>query len=155
MLSLKDLADTIATKLQECLFVGAELYGRKDDDLHPCKILKVVKADANRTQYEVAWLDRNKKSVESDLLDGENIVWKKPPFSRNFLKSFIRESTYRSIPWVLHDKLAQKYDISNQPPVELRSKVFFQDGFLVCKKRKKKGQVRNDITELYSFNLLG
>ncbi|XP_031262831.1 DDT domain-containing protein DDB_G0282237-like [Pistacia vera] len=141
MLSLKDLADTIAAKLQECLFVGAELYGRKDDDLHPCKILKVVKADANRTQYGVAWLDRNKKSAESDLLDRENIVWKKPPFSRNFLKSFIRESTYRSIPWVLHDKLAQKHDISNQPPVDLRSKFVFRDGLLVCKKRKKRGQV--------------
>ncbi|XP_044481817.1 homeobox-DDT domain protein RLT1 isoform X3 [Mangifera indica] len=141
MLSLKELADTISAKLQECLFVGAELHGKKDDDLHPCKILKVVKADSNRTQYEVAWLDRNKNSTESDLLEEESIVWKKPPFSRNFLKSFIRESTYRSIPWVLHDKLAQKHDISTYPPEELRSKVFFQDGLLVCKKRKKNEQV--------------
>jgi hypothetical protein len=39
MLSLKDLADKIAAKLQEHLFVGAELHGkRKKGDLCPCKI---------------------------------------------------------------------------------------------------------------------
>lgn len=112
MLPLRDLADKIATKLQECLFVCAEIYGRKDDDPHLCKILKVVNANANRSQYEVAWLDKNKKSMASDLLDGENIAWKKPPFSRKILKSFIRESTYGSIPWLLHNKLAQKHKFS-------------------------------------------
>ncbi|KAL5818849.1 hypothetical protein ACOSQ3_022787 [Xanthoceras sorbifolium] len=143
MLSLKDLADTIATKLQERLFVGAEVYGRKDDGLHSCKILKVPEVDGNKTQYEIAWLDKNKKTIESGLLDGEALVRKKLPFSRKVFKSFIRESTYRSLPWVLHEKLAQKHDISTVPPVELRDQVFFQDGLLVYKKRRKIEEERN------------
>lgn len=137
MLSLKDLADTIATNLEERLYVGSEYYGRKDSGVHLCKILKVVKADNKITKYEVAWLDKNKKTTENGLLDGENLVKKKLPFSRNILKSFIRESTYRSFPWVLHEKLAQKHDISIDPPQELRSKIFPQNGLVVCKKRKK------------------
>lgn len=137
MLSLKDLADTIATNLEERLYVGSEYYGRKDSGVHLCKILKVVKADNKITKYEVAWLDKNKKTTENGLLDGENLVKKKLPFSRNILKSFIRQSTYRSFPWVLHEKLARKHDISIDPPQELRSKIFFQNGLVVCKKRKK------------------
>jgi hypothetical protein len=39
MLSLKDLADKIAAKLQDTLFIGAEVQGkRKKGDLCPCKI---------------------------------------------------------------------------------------------------------------------
>ncbi|ESR39672.1 hypothetical protein CICLE_v10025072mg [Citrus x clementina] len=137
MLSLKDLADTIATNLEERLYVGSEYYGRKDSGVHLCKILKVVKADNKITKYEVVWLDKNKKTTENGLLDGENLVKKKLPFSRNILKSFIRQSTYRSFPWVLHEKLARKHDISIDPPQELRSKISFQNGLVVCKKRKK------------------
>lgn len=145
MLSLKDLADTIATKLQERLFVGAEVYGRKDDDLHPCKILKVLEVDGNKIQYEVAWLDKNKKTIENGLLDGDNLMRKKLPFSRRVFKSFIRESTYRSFPWVLHEKLARKHGVSIVPPVELIDKVFFKDGLLVYKKRRKNEEEGNNI----------
>lgn len=154
MLSLKDLADTIATNLEERLYVGSEYYGRKDSGVHLCKILKVVKADNKITKYEVAWLDKNKKTTENGLLDGENLVKKKLPFSRNILKSFIRQSTYRSFPWVLHEKLARKHDISIDPPQELRSKIFFQNGLVVCKKRKKNEEVRNNISVTYIVSIL-
>ncbi|XP_038900335.1 DDT domain-containing protein DDB_G0282237 isoform X3 [Benincasa hispida] len=137
MLSLKDLADTVAVKLQECLFVGTELYGRKDDQIYSCKIIKVLENGADEVQYEVAWLDKNKKETETALLNVEDLVQKKPPLSRRFLKSFIRESTYRSAPWVLHDKLAQNHGISTDLPQELRSNVFFRDGLLVCNKKRK------------------
>ncbi|KAK3211369.1 hypothetical protein Dsin_016075 [Dipteronia sinensis] len=143
MLSLKDLSDTIATKLQERFFVGAEVNGRRDEGLHPCKILKVLEVDGDKTQYEIAWLDKNNKTIENSLLDGENLVRKKLPFSRKVFKSFIRESTYRSLPWVLHEKLARKHDISTVPPVELRDRVFFQDGLLVYKKRRKNEEGNN------------
>lgn len=137
MLSLKDLADTIAVKLQECLFVGIELYGKKDDQIYPCKIVKVLDNGARKIQYEVAWLDRNKKVTDNVVMNAEDLVQKKPPLSRRFLKSFIRESTYRSAPWVLHDKLAQNHGISTDLPQELRSKAFFRDGLLVCNKKRK------------------
>ncbi|XP_022932029.1 DDT domain-containing protein DDB_G0282237 isoform X1 [Cucurbita moschata] len=137
MLSLKDLADTIAVKLQEFLFVGTELYGRREDQIYPCKIVKVLENDAEELQYEVVWLDKNKKVTETALLSVEDLVQKKPPLSRRFLKSFIRESTYRSAPWVLHDKLAQNHGISTDLPQELRSKAFFRDGLLVCNKKRK------------------
>lgn len=138
MLSLKDLADTIAVKLQEFLFVGTELYGRREDQIYPCKIDKVLENDAgDELQYEVVWLDKNKKVTETALLNVEDLVQKKPPLSRRFLKSFIRESTYRSSPWVLHDKLAQNHGISTDLPQELRSKAFFRDGLLVCNKKRK------------------
>ncbi|KAF5727635.1 hypothetical protein HS088_TW22G01331 [Tripterygium wilfordii] len=138
MLSLKDLADTIAKKLQDCPFVGAELLGRKDGDLFFCKILKVIEEGCDSVRYEVAWLDRYKKVVENTVVNREDLVCKKLPFSRQVLKSFVRESTYRGAPWVLHDKLARKHGISTNPPVELRSKVFVQDGLIVCHKKRRK-----------------
>ncbi|KAF5482276.1 hypothetical protein F2P56_002859 [Juglans regia] len=139
-LSLKDLADKIAEKLRHHLFVGAELYGRKDNDLFPCKISKVLEEAPEKIQYEVTWLDKNKKVMENSLVNGEDLVHKKLPFSRAVLKSFIRESTYRSAPWVLHDKLAQHHGISTDPPEELRSQVFFKDGQVVCYKKRRKNE---------------
>ncbi|CAK9316404.1 unnamed protein product [Citrullus colocynthis] len=147
MLSLKDLADTVALKLQECLFVGTELYGRKDDQIYPCKIVKVLENVADEVQYEVIWLDKNKKETETALLNAEDLVQKKPPLSRRFLKSFIRESTYRSAPWVLHDKLAQNHGISTDLPQELRSKAFFRDGLLVCSKKRKTNDLETSSPE--------
>lgn len=136
MLSLKDLADMIAAKLNERLYVGAELYARKDGGTYSCKISKVLEDNVRTIKYEVAWLDRNKKVTGTSIVNGEDLIQKKPQFSRNFVKLFIRESTYRNAPWVLHDKLAQSYGISASVPQNLRSKVFFKDGLLVCKKRK-------------------
>lgn len=138
MLSLKDLADAIAEKLQKRLFVGAELCGRKDNGVFLCKISKVLEEAPDKIQYEVAWLDKNKKVTEKSLLNREDLIHKKLPFSRNVLKSFIRESTYRSAPWVLHDKLARNYGISTDPPGELEGKVFFKDGQVVCNMKRRK-----------------
>ncbi|KAK2384943.1 hypothetical protein P8452_39748 [Trifolium repens] len=136
MLPLKELADSIAEKLQQRLYAGAELYGKKDDGVCPCKILKVIQEGVDKYRYEVAWLDKNKNISEKTEVNAEDLVLKKPLFSRNILKSFIRESTYRNAPWVLHDKLAQKHGISTDVPVELRGKVFLKNGLIVCSKKR-------------------
>ncbi|KAJ6936733.1 hypothetical protein NC652_011432 [Populus alba x Populus x berolinensis] len=144
MLSLKDLADTIAAKLQEHLFVGAELHGkRKKGDLCPCKILKVLEDITVKTKYEVAWLDRNKKVTETAVVNRDDLIWKKSPFSRNSLKPFIRKSTRQSFPWVLHNKLAEKYRISRDLPQDLKGKVFIQDGVVYNKRKKDAMEVKD------------
>ncbi|PON48734.1 WSTF/Acf1/Cbp [Parasponia andersonii] len=139
MLSLKDLADTISAKLQDHVFVGAELYARKDTSEYLCRIVKVLE-EGDTVRYKVAWLDRNKKVVETSFVKREDLIQKKLPFSRNVWKSFIRESTYRSAPWILHEKLAQKHGISTELPQDLRSKVFLQNGLIFCAKKRKKNQ---------------
>ncbi|MED6130190.1 hypothetical protein PIB30_115556, partial [Stylosanthes scabra] len=106
MLPLKDLADFIAGKLEERLFVGAELHGKKNNELYPCRILKVIPKGVNKFCYEVAWLDKDKNIGEKAEVNAEDLVLKKPLFSRNMLKAFIRESTYRNAPWVLHEEVA-------------------------------------------------
>lgn len=144
MLSLKDLADTIAAKLQGCLFVGDELSGRKDDGVYLCKILKVLK-DGDAIRYKVAWVDRNKEVIETSLVNGEDLIKKKQPYSRNILKSFIRESTYRSSPWVLHDKLAKKHEISTDLPEELRGQVLLENGLIINNNKRRKNEEDNNI----------
>ncbi|KAM5577940.1 hypothetical protein ABKV19_008323 [Rosa sericea] len=144
MLPLKDLADMIAAKLNERLYVGAELYARKDAGTYSCKISNVLEDGTGTIKYEVAWLDRNKKVTGTSIINGEDLVQKKPQFSRNFVKLFIRESTYRNAPWVLHDKLAQSHGISKSVPQNLKGKVSFKDGLLVCKKRKEMEEEAKD-----------
>uniref|UniRef100_A0A5B7BGS0 DDT domain-containing protein n=1 Tax=Davidia involucrata TaxID=16924 RepID=A0A5B7BGS0_DAVIN len=140
LLTLKDLVNSVATKLQEQLKEGIELYGRRNSRVYPCKIVKVLEEEADRTQYEVAWLDKDKKITGSAVVNGDDLIRKKLPFSRDILKSFIRESTYRSVPWVLHDKLARKHGISTDPPEELRGQIFFQDGRVVSKRKRRKNE---------------
>ncbi|XP_076906960.1 uncharacterized protein LOC143563260 [Bidens hawaiensis] len=123
MLSLRDLVAGIATNLRERLPEGSEIYGRKNNRIYPCKIVKVIDEEVEKTRYQVAWLDKDKKVTESAVVSGDDLIKKKLPFSRDVLKSFIRESTYRSAPWVLHDKLADKYGISTIFPEELRDKI--------------------------------
>ncbi|XP_050205450.1 uncharacterized protein LOC126655355 isoform X2 [Mercurialis annua] len=137
MLTLKDLADTIATKLQENLFVGAILHGKKGDSLCPCKILKILDNGTVKIQYEVAWLAMNNKIVETSVVNREDLLWKKIPFSRRMLKPFIRESTYRNGPWALHINLAKKHGISCDLPPELKGKFSIKDGLLICCKKRK------------------
>ncbi|WCJ37628.1 DDT domain-containing protein [Euphorbia peplus] len=137
MLSLKDLADSIATKLQEDLFVGAELQGRKDSTLCPCKVVKVLKEGSAKTKYEVAWLDENNKIMETSVVKRDDLEWKKFPLSRRMLRPLIRNLTYRSSPWVLHNNVAQKNGISCDPPQELKGKLFIQNGLVVCNKKRK------------------
>jgi len=137
MLPLKDLVDSIAEKLKEQLFVGSQLYGKKNDRVCPCKILEVMHEDAKNVSYVVAWLDESNNVIERAEISSQDLVQKKPPFSRNILKSFVRECTYRNAPWVLHDKLAKKHGISTDIPEELRGKVSFNNGFVVFTKKRK------------------
>ncbi|KAL2347145.1 hypothetical protein Fmac_001145 [Flemingia macrophylla] len=137
MLPLKDLVDSIAEKLQEQLFVGAQLYGKKNGKKCPCKIFKVIHEDVENVRYLVDWLDENNNIIERAEVSSQDFIQKKPPFSRNILKSFIRESTYRNAPWVLCDTLAKKYGISTDIPEELRGKVFFNNGLVVCTQNRK------------------
>lgn len=137
MLQLKELADAIAEKLQDRVYVGAELHGKKDDGEHPCKILKVLEEGVDGHRYEVAWLDKNKSTIDKAEVSAKDLVQKKFPFSRNILKSFIRESTYRNAPWVIHDELARNYGISTDIPEELKGRAFFSNGLLICKKKRK------------------
>lgn len=123
MLTLKELVSTIAAKLQERLLEGTEILGRKNNRIYPCKIVKVIEEEVEKTQYHVAWLDKDKRVTENAVVSGEDLIKKKLPFGRDVLRSFIKESTVRSVPWVLHDKLAVKYGISIDLPEELRSKV--------------------------------
>ncbi|KAI9114367.1 hypothetical protein K1719_014595 [Acacia pycnantha] len=143
-LPLRDLADAIAEKLQEQVYVGAELHGKKDDGEHPCKILKVVKEGVDEFRYEVAWLDKNKKTIEKAELSAKDLVQKKFPFSRNILKSFIRESTYRNAPWAIHNELARNYGISTDIPEELNGRAFFNNGLLICNKKRKNEDVDSE-----------
>ncbi|XP_019458270.1 PREDICTED: DDT domain-containing protein DDB_G0282237-like isoform X2 [Lupinus angustifolius] len=137
MLPLKDLADSINEKLLGHLFVGAELFVKKDDGVYPCKILKVILEGVEKCRYEVVWLNKDKNITETTYVCAEDLVQKKPLFSRNILKSFIRESTYRNAPWVLHEELAQKHGISTDIPEVLRGRVFFKNGILTCSKKRK------------------
>ncbi|KAL9278884.1 putative transcription factor & chromatin remodeling DDT family [Arabidopsis thaliana] len=136
-LSLKDLADKIATELQDCFFPGAELFGERDGELHPCKILRIVSDGDSKPQYEVGFLDKNKEVDDNTVLFGEDLSWKKFPFSRNFLKSFIRDSTCHSIPWVVNDYLAKAHEITRKIPKELQNKYVFQNGELVQQRKQE------------------
>ncbi|CAI0430906.1 unnamed protein product [Linum tenue] len=140
MLPLKDLADTISAKLQEHKYVGDELHARRGDIFFPCKILKVVGDSNGKTSYEIRWLERNKKVSETSVVNGDDLIRKKKLCSRDILKSFIRESTYRRDPWVLHERLAAKHGISSDPPEELKDKVSVLDGVIIDKKRKTAGE---------------
>ncbi|CAN0865094.1 DDT domain-containing protein DDB_G0282237 [Linum grandiflorum] len=136
MLSLKNLAKTISEKLKEYKFVGDELHARKGESLLPCKILKILEDCNGKTCYEIKWLENSNKLTGTSVVKGNDLIRKKKPWSIDILKSLIRESTYRRDPWVLHDQLAEKYGISNNPPDELRGKVFILDGVIHETKRK-------------------
>ncbi|XP_042505701.1 DDT domain-containing protein DDB_G0282237-like [Macadamia integrifolia] len=137
MLKLKDLVKSICTKLQDQYIEGLELYGRKDNRVQPCKILKVLDEDLEKVHYEVGWLDNEKNVTDTSIVNADVLIGKKLPFTRNVLKSFIRESTSRNFPWVVHDKLAKKHGVSTEPPEELRDKLSIQDGSLGRNKRRK------------------
>ncbi|XP_010245411.1 PREDICTED: DDT domain-containing protein DDB_G0282237 [Nelumbo nucifera] len=138
-LRLKELINTICTKLQEHLSEGLELYGRKENCIYPCKILKVLEDDIDNLRYEVGWLDKDKKLTDTSVVNADVLFRKKLPFSRGVLKSFIRESTSQSCPWVIHDKLAKKHGISIEPPQELWD-IIMQSGSLGGNKQKKKNK---------------
>ncbi|XP_058097720.1 uncharacterized protein LOC131242836 [Magnolia sinica] len=141
-LRLKDLISTIFTRLQGHLLEGEELYGRKDQSVCPCRILKILE-DADNTHYEVGWLDKNKKVTGVSTVNALNLIRRKLPFSRNLLKSFIRESTSQSAPWVVHDNLARKHGILTEPPEGLRDKIF-TNGCLCSNERRQENKSGRD-----------
>ncbi|XP_057770137.1 LOW QUALITY PROTEIN: uncharacterized protein LOC130989969 [Salvia miltiorrhiza] len=137
MLNLKDLVNSIASKFQGPLTKGDEVYGRKDGRLHLCKIVKVVEV-ADIKQYEIEWLGHDKTISGKALVNGDELKVKNPPFSKRALKFFIKDSTYRSLPWVLHDNLSKKHGISTIPPEEMKSDISLQNGLVVCSRKRKK-----------------
>ncbi|KAG1370024.1 DDT domain-containing protein [Cocos nucifera] len=126
-LSLKDLVNEVYTKLQECLFEGLELHARKEQSVFACRILKILD-DGDTTQYRVGWVDKAKKVTDTSIVKADELIQKKPPFSRNVLKAFIRESTSTSAPWIVHENLAKKHGISTELPEELKDKFIVQNG---------------------------
>lgn len=137
MRNLKDLVNLIAKKLQGPFSEGAEVFGRKDGRLHLCKIIKAVE-DVEETKYEIAWLGNDHKMSENALVNGDELTAKNLPFSKRVLKAFIKDSTSRSLPWVLHDNLAKKHGISTSPPEVLNIKFSMQNGLVVCSRKRKK-----------------
>eukprot|EP00252_Welwitschia_mirabilis_P025586 TRINITY_DN8064_c0_g2_i1.p1 TRINITY_DN8064_c0_g2~~TRINITY_DN8064_c0_g2_i1.p1 ORF type:complete len:710 (+),score=191.92 TRINITY_DN8064_c0_g2_i1:161-2131(+) len=73
--------------------------------------------------YEVGWLDESKKITDNSIEKAETLVRKKPIVTQDVVRSFIRDSTWCSAPWVIKDTLAQKYGISTDIPEELKEKV--------------------------------
>ncbi|KAL9225530.1 hypothetical protein vseg_001439 [Gypsophila vaccaria] len=144
MLPLSDLVRKIKADLQEKLVEGVELQGKKDGYIRPCKIVKVLDDKAGETRYEVAWLGDDAKTIGSAVLYEDDFIRKKIPFGREVLKSFIRESTYRSIPWVIHGNLAKKYRIPTDVPEDLKGKVSFLNGCVVNNKKRKKTEGPQD-----------
>ncbi|XP_021742102.1 DDT domain-containing protein DDB_G0282237-like isoform X2 [Chenopodium quinoa] len=137
MLPLSDLVRKIKAELQESLVEGAKLQGKKDGCVHSCKIIKVLDEEAGKGRYEVAWLDNDDKISGTAVVGEEDFVRKKLPFGREVLKSYIRESTYRSLPWVIHNNLASKYGIPTDTPEELKGKISFLNGCVIKNKKRK------------------
>ena len=104
--------------------------------------MKVLKDD-DKTKYEVAWLDKDKNVTGNSLVNGGDLI-KKLPFTREVLKSFIKEYTNRNAPWVLHDQLAKKHGISTDPSEELKGKISISNGFVICTRKRKKDDDEED-----------
>ncbi|KAM0940236.1 putative transcription factor & chromatin remodeling DDT family [Dioscorea sansibarensis] len=140
-LTLRDLVDEIYAKLHEQLFVGIELFGKKDQSIYACKILKIL-GDGGTTRYAIGWLDKDKKVIDTSVVSAEDLIRKKPPYSRSILKAFVRESTRQSFPWVVHEKLAKEYGISTVPPTKLQN-----NGHLSSSRNGKRAGM-NDILDI-------
>lgn len=144
MLPLSDLVRRIKEELQENLVEGAKLQAKKDGSVHPCKITKVLDEEAGKGRYEVAWLDNDAKISGNAVVGEEDFVRKKLPFGREVLKSYIREATYRSHPWVIQNNLASRYGIPTDPPEDLKDKVSFLNGCVINNKKRKTSKVREN-----------
>lgn len=140
MLPLSELVHKIKAELQENLVEGLELQGKKDGSVYPCKITKMLDEKAGKGRYEVVWLDNDANVTGTAVVGEEDLVRKKLPFGREVLKSYIRESTYRSLPWVIHNNLASKYGIPTDPPEDLKDKISFLNGCVVNNKKRKKNE---------------
>ncbi|PIA47207.1 hypothetical protein AQUCO_01400117v1, partial [Aquilegia coerulea] len=133
-LKLIDLVNGICKKLQERLSEGDQLYGKKEQSVCPCKILKVHEV-ADKVLYEVGWINKDKIIIDKSVVKAEDLIRKKLPFGRDVLKAFIRESTSQSFPWIVHKNLAKQYGISTKLPEELRQKVLTRGSNLRIKNK--------------------
>ncbi|CAL9081762.1 unnamed protein product [Musa textilis] len=155
--TLNDLVNEMYYKLEESLFEGLELQGRKDDSVYSCKILKILD-DGNTVQYQVGWFDKDKKVIDSSIVKAEDLIHKKRPFSRRVLKEFIKESTYQTSPWVVHENVAKKHGIMTEPPEELRDILTLQNGSIWSAKKKwdfQNSKINKKRKEAENGNLAG
>lgn len=148
--NLTDLVNKLYDKLQDSLFEGLELQGKKDDSVCSCKILKVLD-DGDTFQYKVGWIDKDKKVFDSTIVKAEDLIHKRRPFSRRVLREFIKESTYQNFPWVVHEKLAKQYGTSTEPPEELRNKLTLQNGSVWSFKKFNKADIAVIIKSYFYF----
>ncbi|KAK9162101.1 hypothetical protein Syun_003003 [Stephania yunnanensis] len=81
----------------------------------------------------------DKKITGRSTVSSDDLIKKKLPFGREVLKSFIRESTSQNGPWIIHEKLAKKFNISTELPMELQDEMDSQDEHLGNKKEMKRG----------------
>ncbi|WOK97380.1 DDT domain-containing protein [Canna indica] len=144
--TLKDLVDEMYDKLQESLFEGLELQGRKDDTVVSCKVLEILN-DGDALQYRVGWIDKYKKIFDSSIVKAEDLIHTKRPFSRRVLREFIRESTRQAAPWVIHDKLAKEHGIATEPPEEMRDQLILQNGSTWITKKSSKDSENLNISK--------
>ncbi|GAA0147644.1 hypothetical protein LIER_07295 [Lithospermum erythrorhizon] len=116
MAPLMHLVDYIIAKFQEPLSEGCELYGKKNNYVFPCKVVKILEEDGV-AQYKVLWLDYNGEVTGCSFVKEQDLLRDKLPFTRHVLESFIKVSTYRKHPWVIHESFAKKHGISTDLPV--------------------------------------
>ncbi|XP_078434325.1 DDT domain-containing protein [Wolffia australiana] len=121
-LKLKDLLDSVSAKLSKRLFKGAEVFAQRGQSVSACRILEILE-DKDITRFKVGWFDKSRQITSNSIVDSEALIRKKLPFSRGTLKSFIREMTSRSCPWVVYEDIATKHGISCEAPAELRDRL--------------------------------
>ncbi|KAK3142550.1 hypothetical protein QOZ80_4BG0348030 [Eleusine coracana subsp. coracana] len=117
-LRLTDLVEKVYSNLLLEISEGLELYAKKDGSKTACKILKVISSGDNKS-YEVGWVGPDNVVVSTSVVNGDDLIRKKAPVSRNTLKMFIRGSTSKSSPWTLDANLAKKYGILSDLPEDI------------------------------------
>ncbi|TVU14415.1 hypothetical protein EJB05_37882, partial [Eragrostis curvula] len=133
-LNLTDLVEKVYSSLLLDIFEGLELHAKKDGSESACKILKVI-SSGNTKLYEVGWVGQDNAVIDTSIVKSNDLIRKKAPVSRNTLKLFIRESTSKSFPWILHVNLAKEYGI----PTELPEDILNGEGLCKVGKRLENG----------------
>ncbi|KAI4378847.1 hypothetical protein MLD38_016273 [Melastoma candidum] len=91
----------------------------EEEEITGMTVLSTVSWTADKARaarHMVAWLGNDKEVARNGVVTWKDLISKKFPYSRNMLKS---------APWVIHDRLAEKHEISRDLPKELKSKFFF------------------------------
>lgn len=135
MLKMNDLVTEIVEKLKDTFVQGEELNGKLENSSRQCKVMEVLVRNGC-TCYEVGWLGESREVMHTTLEEKDNLVRQKLPFSKGLLKLFIKESTFRNSPWVVHNNLAKEYKITIEPPKELREKIANNQERIPAKKNR-------------------